>query len=117
MQLFTDSWVDISKEEPSTFEQMDTPKTSLHSLEKLLLDAQREKDSLSPSVCSASQSQSISPVSPQSPIYPTEVTQSAVDALLANFEFVEQKRQLSSLDWLWDWHTRPDMVTADRYVP
>jgi hypothetical protein len=114
-KALTDSWEDITDDcgPKGTPVARGTPPKSLKSLEKLLWDAQRDKDSLSPSVCSASQSQSISPVSPQSPIYATEVTQSAVDALLASCDFIEQKRQLSSLDWLWDWHQRPDMVTAD----
>jgi hypothetical protein len=84
---------------------------SLRSLEKLLLEAQREKDSsISPSIYSVSQSQSISPISPQSPCFPADI---GVDTLMANHDLLERKRQLSSLDWLWDWHARPEIMVAD----
>lgn len=92
----------------------------LRCMEKLLLDASRESviSSFSPrdSDCEGIGSQSISPISPSSPLMLVEGdtdslmmlhnnNASFVEAmLLSKDELMERGRKISS-DWLWDWST------------
>jgi len=94
---------------------MESKGSSFRTIEKLLWEAQKESNRSS-ATGSGPGSHSISPVTPQSPVY-AEDHVSCVEAMLMNKEeLMERSRQLST-DWIWDWTARPDLCETRNDIP